>query len=323
MYLGIDVSKDSLDCFKLDQDRSFQNTFENSKQGLKKLLSWLKDDQEVLVTMEATGVYWQACAFTLYEAGYKLSIVNPAQVKFFAKSMLRRGKTDKMDAELIALYAQKMQPNEWLPTEIIYDELKLFVRERDDMVAQLRQLQNQFHAHQHRYRKPSILLKLLKQRLSFLKKQLKDLEQMIDKLCKEHMHDAYESLRSIPGIGQVTASVLLAETAGLANFVHPKQVSAFSGISPAPNQSGTFQGQASISKIGNARIRKAFYMAALQARNHSVFNDLYDRLISRGKATKVALIAVARKLLVIAFTLVKSLTLFDPNFLSKDKALTS
>lgn len=153
--------------------------------------------------------------------------------------------------------------------------------------------------------------------------QIKQLEQSIDKLCKETMKQAYESLRSIPGIGLVTASVLLAETSGLESFEHPKQVIAFSGIALAPNQSGTFKGQSRISKIGNTRLRKAFDMAALQARHHSVFKDLYDRLISKGKAAKVALIAVDIKLMVIAFQLVKSQTLFDPNYLCKNKALTN
>lgn len=322
MYLGIDISKDGLDCFKLCENAVFEESFNNTKQGIKKLLKWLEGSEHLHVVMEATGVYWQACAFALHEQNYKVSVVNPAQVKYFAKSILRRGKTDPMDAELIALYAQRMQPDQWLPTKTIYEELKLMVRERDDLVAQLRQLQNQLHAHNHRHLTPTKLVKLLKHRIHFLKKQSKTLEKMIDELCKETMKVAYESLRSIPGVGLITASVLLAETAGLESFEHPKQVTAYSGIAPAPNESGTFKGQSRISKIGNARLRKAFYMAALQARHHSVFKDLYQRLTNKGRAPKVALIAVARKLMVIAFQLVKSQTLFDPDFLCKNKALT-
>ena len=321
MHLGIDISKDSLDCYKL-AERSAKR-FSNDERGIEALVSWLGAFSEWHIVMEATGVYWQACAFALFEQGVKVSVVNPAQVKYFARSHLRRGKTDSMDAELLAQYAQTMQPERWQPTSTSDEELKLLVRERDDIVNQLGQLRNQLHAHQHRRYCPNTLLNLLRERIKLLKAQRKSLDQAISEHCEQMSADAYESLRSVPGIGPVAASVLLAETAGLQTFEHPKQLTAFAGISPAPNQSGTFIGHASISKIGNPRIRKAFYMAALQAKRHSVFKDLYERLIKKGKKPKVALIAVARKLLVIAFALIKSKQLFDPSHLSKSEALTT
>lgn len=320
MYLGIDISKDSLDCYKLTE-RSAKR-FSNDEQGVEALVPWLGTDTELHVVMEATGVYWQACAFALYQQGVKVSVVNPAQVKYFARSHLRRGKTDRMDAELLAHYAQTMQPERWQPASPCFEELKLLVRERDDIVTQLGQLYNQLHAHQHRQHCPDTLLDLLTQRIKLLKAQRKSLDQAISEHCEQTCADVYTCLRSVPGIGSVAASVLLAEAAGLNTFEHPKQLTAFAGISPAPNQSGTFTGHSSISKIGNSRIRKAFYMAALQAKRHSVFKNLYERLIKKGKKPKVALIAVARKLLVIAFALVKSNQRFDPNHLSKAQALT-
>ena len=130
------------------------------------------------------------------------------------------------------------------------------------------------------------------------------------------LKESYQCLQSIPGIGPVTASVLFAETFSLSNFHDAKQLTAYTGIAPAPNQSGNFKGKSSISKIGNKRIRKAFYMAALQARKHSIFKDLYERILKRSNSKKLALIAVARKLLVIAFTLAKSKQTFNPNHLS-------
>lgn len=322
MYLGIDISKDNLDCFRL-AEMSEARQFSNNKRGIKKLVVWLKDNTDLHVVMEATGVYWQASAFALHKQGIKVSVVNPAQVKYFAQSSLRRGKTDAMDAELLAQYAMKMQPVHWEPTPMQFEELKLLVRERDDIVAQLGQLHNQLHAHQHRQHCPNTLIKLLEQRIKLLKKQCNLLEQTINDHCEETIGKAYECLKSIPGVGPVTASVLLAETTGLESFEHPKQLTAFAGISPAPNQSGSFKGQSSISKIGNSRIRKAFYMAALHARRHSIFKNLYERLLKKGKKPKVALIAVARKLLIIAFTLIRSKKLFDPNYLCKTKVLTS
>lgn len=315
MVLGIDVSKDFLDCYQLIAGNAAHKRVENSERGIKALLDWLERD--VHVVMEATGVYWQSCAFALHQQGVKVSVVNPAGVKHFARATLRRGKTDSMDAELLALYAQQMQPALWSPPRAVYAELQLLVRERDDVVDQVRQMQNQQHAHQHRYTCSDTLLKLLDERISLLKTQLKTLEQSILRLCKQQLSEPYQSLRSVPGIGAVTASVLLAETAGLENFEHPKQLTAYAGIAPAPNQSGSFVGRSSISKVGNPRIRQACYMAALQARRYGVFKSFYERLLRKGKAPKVALVAVARKLLVIAFTLVKSNQRFDPNRLCK------
>ena len=112
MHLGIDISKDSLDCFKLAEKSA--KRFNNDARGIEALVAWLGADTDLHVVMEATGVYWQACAFALFEQGVKLSVVNPAQVKYFARSCLRRGKTDSMDAELLAHYAQKMQPGSQL-----------------------------------------------------------------------------------------------------------------------------------------------------------------------------------------------------------------
>ena len=264
MHLGIDISKDSLDCFKLAEKSA--KRFNNDARGIEALVAWLGADTDLHVVMEATGVYWQACAFALFEQGVKLSVVNPAQVKYFARSSLRWGKTDSMDAELLAHYAQKMQPAAWQPAPTQFAELKLLVRERDDIVAQLGQLHNQLHAHQHRRHAPGTLLDLLTQRIKLLKQQRKVLDQAISEHCEKTSADAYACLRSVPGIGSVTASVLLAETAGLQTFEHSKQLraegpwtyplTAFAVISPAPNQSGLFTGQSNISKIGNLELEK-------------------------------------------------------------------
>jgi transposase len=321
-YLGIDISKAELVCCKLSEGGNEREVFSNDGQGIQALLDWL-GDAEVHIVMEATGVYWQASAYALYERGFKVSVVNPAQLKYYARSLLRRAKTDALDAELLARYAQERQPAAWKPASASYEELKLLVRERDDVVAQLGQLRNQRHAHQHRQSCPAMLLELLTERSSLLEQQVKSLEQAIEALCQSHFKEAYRSLRSIPGVGLISAAVLLAETAGLADFQHPKQLTAYAGIAPAPNQSGASKRHSPISKIGNPRLRTAFYMVALQARRQAPFKDFYDRLISKGKAKKVVLIALARKLLVIAFTLVKSNQLFDPLYLPNPLPLPS
>ncbi len=209
-----------------------------------------------------------------------------------------------------------MKPKLWQPPSTDYQNLQLLVRERESLVILLTQIKNQKHAHTYRQHCPDTILTLLEEHIGLLKSQIKCLEKEIQKLCMTYLKDSYQSLQSIPGIGPVTASVLFAETFGLHHFYDAKQLTAYAGIAPAPNQSGKFKGQSSISKIGNKRIRKAFYMAALQARKHSIFKDLYERILNRSNSKKLALIAVARKLLVIAFTLAKSKQPFDPNYLS-------
>jgi len=314
MYLGIDISKDNLDCHKLGKNSQESKQFKNDTKGIHALVAWSLDCQQVV--MEATGVYWQASAFAIYEAGINISVVNPAQVKRFGQSKLIRGKTDKMDAKLIAEFAQTMKPMLWQPPSKDFQDLQLLVRERETLVKLLTQVKNQKHAHKHRQQCPDTILDLIEAHINLLKSQIKSLEKEIQKLCMACLKESYQTIQGIPGIGPVTASVLFAETFGLAHFHDAKQLTAYAGIAPAPNQSGKFKKQSSISKIGNKRIRKAFYMAALQARKYSIFKDLYDRILKRSNSKKLALIAVARKLLVIAFTLAKSKQAFNPNHLS-------
>ena len=313
MHLGIDISKDNLDCHKLNANISEAKQFKNTSKGIQALINWIDDGSHVV--MEATGVYWENCAIALHEATIAMSVINPAQIKRFGQSKLIRGKTDKMDAKLIAEYAQYMHPRLWTPPAKCYQDLKILVRERESIVAQLSQMKNQHHAHQHRATLPDDLLELSQNRIELFQLQIKTLDKQISELCKEDLGDTYAVLQTIPGIGPVTASVLLAETQGLEQFHDAKQLTAFAGIAPAPNQSGNSKRRSPISKIGNKRIRKVFYLAALQASRHSIFKDLYLRICKRSNSKKLALIAVARKLLVIAFTLAKSKQAFNPNHL--------
>lgn len=314
MYLGIDISKDRLDCHKLDNEYSEVNHFENSKKGIKALVAWSADCKQVV--MEATGVYWQSCAFAIHEAGVTVSVVNPARVKNFGKMNLVRGKTDKMDARLIAEFAQMTKPKAWLPPTDKDEELKILVRERDSLVKELTRLKNQKHAHDHRQACPTSVRDSLNERIKLLESQIKAFEKEIRVLCQEEFQESYQSLRSLPGIGPVASSVLLAETQALRYFHDAKQLTAFTGIAPRPDESGNTKRKSPISKIGNKRIRKAFYLAALKARHHPSFKDFYERILKRSNSKKLAIIALARKLLVIAFTLVKSKQLFDPDFIN-------
>ena len=204
------------------------------------------------------------------------------------------------------------QPDEKL------QELKLLIRERDDLVKTRTQERNRLHVHNRRNSLPKALVSLARQRLNLLDKQVKQLENSIRELLETSSQAVnLMVLLSLPGVGLITASTLIAETYGLAVFEHPKQLAAYVGIAPAPYQSGAFQGHSRISKLGNPRLRRVLYLAAVAAaKTDSPLRDFYQRLLVKGKPKKVALIAVARKLLTLAFTLVKTQRPYDPEFQS-------
>lgn len=317
-HLGIDISKDRLDVYCLE--RQAYQSFGNSKAGFKKLETWLAGQgcelKQSHVVMEATGVYWEDSAHWLHKQGMSVSVVNPASVKHFARSKLRRGKTDKMDAQLLADYAQTMQPRRWQPEAAEIEDLRQLSRSRETLVKQRTEQRNRLKAHKHHASPNHTVSQLLQKQLDFTQKQIKALDEALRKLlsCQALKFKA-DLLLSIPGIGLQTVAVLLAETSGM-SFLNPKQLTAYAGISPEPNQSGKRTGRASISKTGNPRIRKNLYMAALSASTKDGFKALYDRLLAKGKAKKLALVAVARKLLVTAFAIIQSLTPYDPDYLS-------
>lgn len=318
-YLGIDISKDSLDVHVLRTGK--HKPFSNNPKGFKEFEHWLKKQKlcftDTHLLMEATGVYWEKSAHWLYQQGATLSVVNPASVKYFAKSELRRGKTDKLDAQLLALYVSRMQPRVWQPESKAIQELKLLSREREDLIKEQTAEKNRLHAHSKRELISKVILNLCQARLKLLKQQISELDKAIKKaLMSEALKALTEQLCSLPGIGLTTAAVLLAETSGM-DFNSAKQLTAYAGISPEPNQSGKRVGYSSISKTGNARIRKALYMSALTASSKGHFKTFYQRLLKNNKAPKSAMTAVARKLLVTAFALIDSQQLYNPDYLCK------
>lgn len=326
MYsLGIDISKDSFTVSLLKpqatlQEASRPQNFPNDEQGYEQLLDWLNQQHvpqaEVHAVLEATGVYWEGCAYYLHAQGLKLSVMNPTQVKRFAQSLLRRGKTDGMDAQLLALFVQRMQPAPWQPAAEALELLKLMVREREAITLSLTQEKNRREALRLRAVGSATLERLTQERIRLLEKQRKELEKELKaQLARAGQAENAALLQSLPGVGTVTAASLLAETAAFAGFENAKQLVAYAGIAPSPQQSGRYEGHSGISKIGNKRLRRTVYLAALTAvRCEGCFRELYQRLLRKGKAKKLALVAVARKVLTVALAVVKSKRPFDPHY---------
>jgi transposase len=324
VYVGIDVSADEVSVQWLDDagELSELRVFAQSKQGYRQLMKWLARSgqaaEKILVVMEATGVYWMALAHVLSTAGYQVSVVNPAAVRHFARSLLQRGKTDAQDTRLLAQYAVRYEPALWTPPPPIYEELRQRLAQRDALIQMRQQERNRLAALR---RVPGTLQPILqgtRRHIAYLDRRIKTLDTDIQLALRSEPTWAASAtlLRSMKGFGPVTVAWLLVATCNFTTCLSPAQLAAYAGLVPVPFQSGSsvFR-RASIGHAGHARLRAALYMAALSARTFNpAIRSFYDRLIANGKPVKVALCACARKLIHIAWALVTKQQLFDPTF---------
>ncbi len=298
-------------------------TFANTSSGFSACAQWLHSlgvvPSETMVVVEATGVYWEALALFFRHHHFIMSVANPAQVKYYAQSVLQRGKTDELDAHLIARFGATMHPRTWEPPSAFSEELQVLMRQRDAYLGMLTQERNRLHSYERSGIPPQRAIVVSKKTITFLEQQIKELETNFKNMINtdERWKHMLELLQSIPSIGFVTAGILLTETQALESFHSSRQLTAFAGIAPAPYTSGkSVYKRSRISKIGNPRIRKAFYMAAVSAlRFNPIMKRFFDRLVANGKTKKVALVAVARKLLILCFAICKSDKPFQPNYL--------
>jgi transposase len=271
-----------------------------------------------LVVMEATGAYWQGLAMALHTAGWGVSVVPPASVRDHARSRLLRAKTDALDAALLVDYARRQQPARWSPPPPEIDALQLLLRQRDDLVAMRTQTRNRQHALAQLPRVPVEAQQPLVALAQVLGEQIAALDTAIKQRAAATVTLATEMarLQTITGVGMLTAAVVLTETRPLRGNATPRQVVAFAGLDPSVKESGTsVRGARQMSKTGNARLRRAVYMAALAAsRYNPPLRTFYQRLRARGKKPRVALVAVARKLLALMVTLLIHERDFDPDW---------
>lgn len=291
IYVGIDIAKDKLDVWVPGK----HGVFTNDQEGHEKLIRFLKRFTINVVVMEATGGFETALAIALAEAEVPLAIVNPRQVRDYAKALGRLAKTDKIDAEVIALFgeATKLEAQE-LPSEA--------QRRLRALVARRRQILGMLKAEEDRLRKvrePEIRTSI-EEVIETLKKQLDQLDDDSDRELRQSplWKDKLELLLSVPGIGPVSAKTLLAELPELGS-VSNKKIAMLAGLAPINCDSGKQKGRR-VTWGGRSAIRSVLYMAAMSAaRYNPVIRKFYDRLVDKGRPKKVALVAAMRKLLTI------------------------
>ncbi|MCD0159390.1 IS110 family transposase [Deinococcus sp. 6GRE01] len=326
LVLGIDVGKREL--FACLQNGSSsppgvlgrRGPVPNTAAGLEQLATWVEKQakgEAVHVVIEATNVYWERPAHHFHRVGFQMSVVNPAQIKYFARSVLRRGKTDAMDAEIIARYGLVMQPTTWTPPTQVMIELKQLTRERETVLARRTQENNHLIALKDAEHASVVAISLSQERLELVQRQVDEVEAALRALVEQDVHLAHQLklLLSVPGFALISAITVIAETEGFARLTTGKEISAAAGMAPAPQQSGARQGRGRISKTGNARLRRIAYLSALGAsKSHSRLRTYYRGMRDTGKPAKVALIALGRKLLCIGLAVVRSGQPYDDGF---------
>jgi transposase len=302
--------------------------FSNEANGMKAFLAQLRargwKPSQIHVGLESSGVYGKRLMAFVHQAGLAVSVLHPAQVKFFAFSVLRRTKNDRVDAEIIARFCLERKPLATRPLRAIEDQLKVLVHARESRVVEQIGERNRAKKDPFQIQLPALISRQRQQRLQQLKKEIAQLDAAIDSLMAsdEGLKNQSKLLCSIPGIAEVTAAKLLSELAGK-EFHSARQLAAYAGLTPAERPSGLFYyGKAHLCKIGNAFLRKALYLPAAVARRWCKPLKPWLALLEERKLTDLAIRgAIMPKLLHIAFGVLRHHKPFNPSLVFMPKAL--
>jgi transposase len=312
-FFGIDISKDVFDVVDY-ADNHYQ--FKNDQSGFKEFGKILTHQSHCV--MEVTGSYYQALASWLYSKSVDVSVVNPLSVKRFIQMRLKTSKTDKLDARMIRLYSESELPELWQPPSqyiIEANELhKLIVL----LLRQRTALKNKLHGIKSKGITTSAVLTSLRRQIRNLDDEVTALEFKLEGVVKNHQADLISRLCSIPGIGKRTAIYLIVLTQGFEKFENSRQLISYFGLDPTIHESGSsIRGRSRISKTGNNHIRNLLFMCSFTACEHNKScREIYQRITAKGKSKKLALIAVANKLLKQSLAIAKSGLFYDENFRS-------
>lgn len=313
--VGIDVSKATLDVALLTSTETLHKQVSNTSKGFEQLHQFLQAHSPMTrIGMEASGRYGEAVLNFLLSHEYPVSYINPKQIHAFAKVYLHYNKTDKQDALLIARYSDLQQPPLYQPTSPQQQQLQ----QRSRRLHALEKMRQQEVNRLQSGLTDPFVLDQIRATIAYFDTLIEHIQQAISDLIREsqvlcHQH---ELLVSIKGIGNKTASLLLAELGDIARFDSARQLAAFIGITPQHFQSGTsVKKRSSISKQGNARVRAALYLPAVVAKRwNNPCRQFAQRLEDGKKPSKVIVVAVMRKLVHQIFAILKSGRPFDPHF---------
>jgi len=324
--IGVDISKESFTIrfgtldHQLNQSISKPFKFSNDPKGFNQLLKTMgkvhyfnsedlsSRDIPVWFVMEATGVYYENLAYFLAKNKFSLSVVLANKVKSFSKTLDNKSKTDNLDAAVQTQFGLEKTLKAWIAPPEIFKELKELTREYQSIKESAARIKNKLHAKSYSYKANKETVKRLNQHKKFLQQQLKQVKDQIKDIVKsdKELNERINTIVTIKGVGLMTVVTAVAETNGFALFHNKNQLASYAGYDIVQDQSGTHNGKTKISKKGNSNIRSAFYMPALSAaRYNSKLKQLYIRLCKTKINKKIALVAVARKLLILVYSLWK------------------
>ena len=315
-HLGIDLSKAYFDAMLQKAcGAQIHARFDNTKQGFKQLSKWLSDHEvsELHACMEATNVYGEDLADYLYDLGYTVSVVNPARIKGFGMSQMQRNKTDKVDSKVIVTFCAAMCPKAWQPPTAMQRKLRALVRHRDSLVKTRTQHKNRLVD----CRDDDVRLSL-EALVATLDAEIKRIEKQVADLIRQApaLQAQKDLLLSIKGIGDAAAHVIMTEMYDLADYEDAHAAAADAGVNPAHHESGdTVRKKPKMSKAGKSAVRGVLYMPAITAIRHNpVIMALAKKLEAKHKSKKTIIGAAMRKLMHIAYGVLKNKTPFDPNW---------
>lgn len=329
--VGVDVAQDELVCAfgVLMEDLGWKikarKTFRNHLAGFKACLKWVESFQdsnsEPLFVMEATGVYHEKFAHWLFGQSRQVVIVLPNKISNFLRTLSLKTVTDSTCADAIAQFGLERKLDTWAPPKDIFRTLKQLTRERDQIVAERVTIDNQIHAENAEAYPNGNSLKRLNTRRKLLCKQEQEIKNEIHHLVKSdpELEQNVQYITSIPGVGELTAVIVLAETNGFELVRNKRQLVSYAGLDVREKQSGTsVKGKPRISKKGNRNIRKAMHLPALCAIRHcQLYKDNFARLVGRHGIKMKAAVAVQRKVLELIYILHKTQNTFDPAYEEK------
>ena len=318
--IGIDVSKKKLDICALFDGKLRKKIVDNSVSGFKSLRNWISKNNidNPYFCLESPGCYSEGVAEFFHKLGFKVSVVNPLQIKSFRSSKLIRQKTDSVDAQIIAEFCLQNAPAAWKPRSPKQKELHYLNVRISALKTELNRASNALENEN----LSKVILKSIHDEIKFLKNQIALLEDKAQKIINSNqtLKEQFDRITEIKGIGKKLALAIIADMPDVSNFQKSGQFSAFAGVSPSHFQSGSSVcGKSHISRLGSKSIRKVLYMSALVVKNHNPhFQKFVQKLQKKGKAQKVIIVAIMRKLMCILFGMLKNSSNFDPKLAFKD-----
>jgi transposase len=332
--VGIDVAQKELvvQIGRLSEDLSTElyayKSFANTVKGFVSLVQWVLKLAEPAVSvryvMEATGVYHESLACYLADHGYSVSIILPNKISNYFRTLSIKTITDKSASEAITLFGLERNLEDWKRPKPVFKYLRQLTRERDQLIEERTMIKNQLHAEKAESDPNSSTLKRIKQRIELLNKQEKTIQEEIAILAKKEkeLKQDIALLCTIPGIGVLTAATVLAETNGFELVRNKRQLASYAGFDVKEKQSGTsIKGKTRISKQGNKHLRKAMHMPSLTAIRHDQkFKSIFIRLVSKHGIKMKAVVAVQRKQLEMCYTIFRTQTAYNKNYLQQAQA---